>query len=569
MTDQKAENLLNLALDTPEAERKRTEDLNVGYEEATRSWELIVRYHGNLRETLRENYPEAGIREFLGGFAVLNVPERLVDQIIDLDEIEYAEKPKRLFFALNQARTASCVSPVQQEPDPLNGNGVLVAVLDSGIDYFHGDFRNPDGSTRILYLFDQISGTVYTSDQINEALASGSREKALTLVPVTDPSGHGTAVAGIAAGNGRESGGRYRGIAPESELLVVRLGVPDPEGFPRTTQLMEGLDSVVRTALELGRPVAVNMSFGNTYGSHDGEGLLERYIDTLAGIGKNVLVTGSGNEGDAGGHMAGILREGEEFTAELSVAPFETGLNIQLWKSYLDDVDIYLENPSGDHRERVSSRLGPHKLDMGSTDVLVYYGEPGPFNSAQEIYFDFVPGNTYVESGIWKILLRAGNIVMGNFDLWLPSSAVLNRSTRFLRPEPDTTLTIPSTAARVITVGAYEDANGTYAPFSGRGSEENPAWKPDLAAPGVGIVAPLAGGGYGPVTGTSYAAPFVSGAAALLMEWGIVKKNDPYLYGDKVKEYLKKGARPLPGELEYPNPRVGYGALCVADSIPE
>ena len=153
--------------------------------------------------------------------------------------------------------------------------------------------------------------------------------------------------------------------------------------------------------------------------------------------------------------------------------------------------------------------------------------------------------------------------------MWLPTVGALNRSTRFLRPIPETTLTIPSTALRPISVGAYDDTTRTYAPFSGRGNTRiYQIQKPDIVAPGVGIIAPQRGGGYAPVTGTSFAAPFVTGAAALLMEWGITQGNDPYLYGDKVKAYLRKGARTIPGEVEYPNSRVGYGTLCVADSIP-
>ena len=206
---------------------------------------------------------------------------------------------------------------------------------------------------------------------------------------------------------------------------------------------------------------------------------------------------------------------------------------------------------------------------MGGAVVLLYYGEPSPFLEYQEIFFDFLPKDNYVESGIWKFTLRPVRISDGRYDFWLPSAGALNRSTRFLRPTPDTTLTIPSTALRPISVGAYDDASQTYAGFSGRGNTRMYGIpKPDLVAPGVGIIAPARGGGYAPVTGTSFAAPLVAGAAALLMEWGIVQGNDPYLYGDKVKAYLRKGARPIPGESEYPNPRVGYGALCVADSIP-
>lgn len=521
MEDQKAENLLNLALSVPEEERLQTDELNVGFDEGAKTWEIIVKYSGNLREALGGGFPNAALRELTGGFAILTVPEAQVDQVIALKEIEYAEKPKRLYFAVNQARAASCLSSVQAGPDGLSGRGVLVAVVDSGIDYFHEDFRNGDGTSRILFLNDQVSGKVYTKEEIDEALRTGSREAARTLVASVDTSGHGTAVAGIAAGNGRESGGRYRGVAWESELLVVRLGVPDPEGFPRTTQVMEGLDFVVQKAIALGRPVAVNLSFGNSYGSHDGSGLFERYVDSLSEMGQSVFVIGTGNEGEAGGHVSGELAAGGIGIAELSVAPYETGFGVQLWKSYVDEIEVTLSNPSQTITERISSRLGPHEIDMGGARILLYYGEPGPFNQAQEIYFDFLPKDQYVESGIWKFTLRAARVTDGRYDFWLPSAGALNRSTRFLGSTPDTTLTIPSTALRPVSVGAYDDSTLAYAPFSGRGNtRQYQIQKPDLAAPGVGIVTAKNGGGYGPVTGTSFAAPFVTGAAALLMEWG-------------------------------------------------
>mgnify|MGYP000102099395 FL=1 len=174
-----------------------------------------------------------------------------------------------------------------------------------------------------------------------------------------------------------------------------------------------------------------------------------------------------------------------------------------------------------------------------------------------------------MQSGIWKIRLTPRKVAVGQYDLWLPGGGVLNRSTRFLKPEPNTTLTIPSTAFRVISVSAYDDSYPSFADFSGRGfTRLDTRVKPDLAAPGVGILAPRAGGGYEAVTGTSFAAPFVSGSAALLMQWGIVENNDPFLYGEKIKAYLIRGAKPLPGENVYPNERLGFGILCLEDSFP-
>ena len=584
MDNQKRENLLNLALDATEEERLKSVNLNVGYDPGEKTWELIVRYNGSL-ESLRDE----GIRvdELAAGYAVLVVPESRIEQVSAMEQIVYIEKPKRLFFASNMARAASCLSTIQTSSGSgtggvgagagvisglesgLTGRGVLVAVIDSGIDYFHSDFRNPDGTTRIGLLADQDRDRIYTREEINAALETGSRTSALALVPSTDPSGHGTAVAAIAAGNGREGNGVYRGVAYESELMVVKLGTPLTDSFPRTTQLMKALDLVVRRAQDMNRPLAVNISFGNTYGSHDGTSLLETFINDMSGIGRNVIVAGTGNEGTGAGHRAGSLVMGQEENAQLSIAPYETGMGVQLWKSYVDQFSIRLVTPSGEIIGPIDSRLGPQTLRYGGTQILIYYGKPSPFSRAQEVYFDFLPVRDYLDSGIWTFRLTPERIVTGRYDMWLPSRGILNPSTRFLRPVPETTLTIPSTAANVISVGAYDDSYRAYADFSGRGfTRQTGQVKPDLAAPGVDIVTARRGGGYEAVTGTSFAAPFVTGSAALLMQWGILQGNDPFLYGEKVKAYFTRGARHLPGYDVWPNERLGYGTLCVRDSLP-
>lgn len=587
MDNQKRENLLNLALDATEEERLKSVNLNVGYAPGEKTWELIVRYNGSL-ESLRDE----GIRvdELAAGYAVLVVPESRIEQVSAMEQIVYIEKPKRLFFASNMARAASCLSTIQTSigagaggggtggagggvisslESGLTGKGVLVAVIDSGIDYYHPDFRNPDGTTRIGLLADQDRDRIYTREEINAALETGSRTSALALVPSTDPSGHGTAVAAIAAGNGREGNGVYRGVAYESELMVVKLGTPLTDSFPRTTQLMKALDLVVRRAQDMNRPLAVNISFGNTYGSHDGTSLLETFINDMSGIGRNVIVAGTGNEGTGAGHRAGSLVMGQEENAQLSIAPYETGMGVQLWKSYVDQFSIRLVTPSGEIIGPIDSRLGPQELRYGGTQILIYYGKPSPFSRAQEVYFDFLPVRDYLDSGIWTFRLTPERIVTGRYDMWLPSRGILNPSTRFLRPVPETTLTIPSTASNVISVGAYDDSYRAYADFSGRGfTRQTGQVKPDLAAPGVDIVAARRGGGYEAVTGTSFAAPFVTGSAALLMQWGILQGNDPFLYGEKVKAYFTRGARHLPGYDVWPNERLGYGTLCVRDSLP-
>ncbi len=584
MENQKLENLLNLAMDATEEEREKSQVLEVGYNPIDREWDLIVKYSGDLGK-VREL--ASRVIELLNEYAVVTIRESLIEQMAGLPQVEYVEKPKRLYFQVADGKRVSCIDSVQGTRFGLYGQGILTAVIDSGIDYTLPDFRNADGSTRIRYLWDQslpgeMPGVEYSADQINEALRASTPQARREIVPSDDRSGHGTAVAGIAAGNGRGSltgmemagqpSGVYAGVAPESDLIVVKLGTPRQEGFPRTTELMLGVDYAVRKANELGMPMAVNISFGNSYGAHNGQSLLERYLDSVAGLGRICICTGAGNEGAGAGHTSGILQSGTETSVELAVQERETEVNIQIWKDYTDVVQISLVNPSGVQVGPFQEILGSQRFTVGQTELLLYYGKPSPYSTRQEIFIDFLPRETYVAPGIWKIVLEAGNVVNGRYDLWLPTAGALNQGTGFTLPSPEVTLTIPSTASRVITVGAYDARTFTYADFSGRGpAVESDFWemvKPDIAAPGVNVTTVAAGGGYAEFTGTSFAAPFVTGGAALLMEWGIVKGNDPYLYGEKVKAYLRRGARELPGFTEYPNPQVGYGALCVRDSIP-
>lgn len=575
MADQKIENLLNLALSASEEEREKSLELDVGYYPVARTWEVIIKYLGTLG---RVREIAESVVELSNEFAIVTVREDRLEALAGIEAVEYIEKPKRLFFQVENGRRVSCMTSVQIRPPKLYGTGVLVAIIDSGIDYANLDFRNADGTTRIYALWDQtipgnppegyVQGTEYTQEKINEALQQENRTERMKIVPSEDQSGHGTAVAGIAAGNGRGSkGARYQGVASESGILVVKLGTPREEGFPRTTELMQAIDYVVKKAQRAGRPVAINISFGNTYGSHTGTSLLERFIADIANLWKSVICIGMGNEGASAGHTAGTLEENTEERIPLAVQMKETAINVQIWKSYHDIVDISLISPAGVQIGPIPEVIGTQRFVVGDTEILLYYGEPSPFHVSQEIFIEFLPKDSYITPGIWQFVLTPRKIVTGEYDLWLPSENVLNRGTAFRYPTERGTLTIPSTSQRVISVGAYDSLTFAYADFSGRGGLEGES-KPDLVAPGVDITAPTPSGIYQTFTGTSFATPFVSGAAALMMEWGIVRGNDPYLYGEKVKAYLRRGARPLPGFTEYPNPQVGYGALCLRDSLP-
>ena len=599
--DQKLENILNLALETPEEEREQTESLNVGYSAETRSWELIVKYHGSLDRLREQNIV---VEELIAGYAILTVPEALVDTVSDTPEIEYVEKPKRFYYGQTDPAGTSCFPPVTMRTPFLNGRGVLLAVLDSGITWDLEVFRKADGTARIRYLWDQTLsqnqtapeetddvrygkmpdgfafGTEYTAEEINAALQLPALDR-YRLLPSRDLSGHGTAVAGIAAG--KSADGLYTGAAPEAELIVVKLGLPEnrggvEEGFPRTTEILRGVTYALRKAQQLNMPLVINLSFGNSYGSHDGSSLLERFLDNASEIGKTVICVGSGNEGAARGHFAGNVAR--DSRVELAVGNYERSLNIQLWKNYSDVFRIRLQSPGGEEAELATNiQGGKYTLRLEQTRILVYLGEPLPYAVAQEIYLEMIPvTGVYINAGIWTIRLEPVMTVTGQYYLYLPAGNGRGDSTGFYRSTPQMTLTVPSTAAKVITVGAYDPVYDTYADFSGRGYADSTRTigvaaagltKPDLVAPGVNIQAPDVYGTFTPVTGTSFATPIVSGAAALLMEWGIVRGNDPFLYGEKIKAYLRKGARPLRGEREYPNDRVGYGRLCVADSLPQ
>lgn len=561
MEDQKIENLLNLALSATPEEREKSYILNVGYSEETKTWDLIVKYTGSLQKYVSDIVQ---IVELYNEYAIITVPENLVEAVSDWPEVEYIEKPKRLYFQIAQGKRASCISLVQIPPLSLTGRGVLVAIIDSGIDYRHQEFLNPDGSSRILYLWDQMAvgtppfgytmGREFTQEDLNQSLSKGG-----TAV-TADTSGHGTAVAAIAAGNS--------GVAYESELLVVRLGQPRAESFPRTTELMQAVNYVIEKAVEIGRPVAINLSFGNTYGSHAGNSLVETYLDDMSNFWKSVLVIGTGNEGNAAGHTEAILQMGRDTEVPFLIQSYEISLNIQIWKSYVDDILLELISPDGQRVGYFQPVLGPQRFTLGQTEILIYYGEPSPFSLYQEIFVDFIPKQNYLDSGQWRFRLIPERIADGRVNFWMPTHTILNSGTRFLYPSPEHTLTIPSTALRAISVGAYDSIRNVYADFSGRGNNINGIGKPDLAAPGVGIRTAAPGNQYVTVDGTSFAAPFVTGSSALLMQYGIVDGNDPFLYGEKVKAYLRYGAQPLPGITEYPNPLIGWGTLCVRESIP-
>ena len=639
---EKLENSLQLALDTPQAEREASASLNTGFNKADKTWELIVKYNNSPNFLSYVNSRQIQTDLLLSGYAILTIPESEIPALTRQPFLEFVEQPKRLFFADRAGLSASCIPAnrifynalpdVSEPPFTLTGKGVLIGIIDSGIDFTNPDFRNPDGSTRIRALYDIQQNRIFSREDINLYLQSEAFERinnpnlqneassenvTISLSRAIDFSGHGTAVAGIAASNGASSKGYFEGaasetsagyenssagyagslagVAPEAELLVVKLGPDIPDSFPRTTQLMKAVNWTVLTATEMGMPISINISIGNTYGPHDGSSLLETFLDAAAEVGRTSICVGGGNEGSDRGHTSLIFEQNETGTKfiSLSIGDYETGLTIQLWKNYSSDCSVALIAPDGTVYpivETFPTLTGTFLRPAASLDrsltisttgetILVYIGTPVPYSINQELYFDFIPKAEYLTRGIWQF--RIEKIVSNplSLNLYLPVGLTRSLETRFVDPDTSNTITIPSTASRVITVGAYDPYTDLVPDFSGRGYILEQLFtdreatgtstffqtqvKPDLVAPGVNIVSNDLLGGYSTFTGTSFAAPFVTGGAALLMEWGIVRGNDRYMYGQKIKATLQRLARQLEAYPSVPNEVSGYGALCL------
>lgn len=543
MANQKLEDQLSLALDTPAQMREKSDNLDTGYAPSENTWELIVKYNGNLDRLT------GGIRvePLIAGYAIVTIPENLIGAFSRMEEIEFIEKPKKLYPQVTAGLGASCFYPLLQPVSgkALSGQGVYMAILDSGIDYTDPMFRYADGTTKIAWLWDQgkradaekgekppqgfFTGVEYSRKMLNANLQKNSER--LT----TDVTGHGTNVAKIAVQG-----------APESELIVVKLDTARGT-YPSTVSLLRAFTYVAKKAQAENMPVAINLSYGNTYGAHDGSSLLERFIDNITEVGRNVICIGAGNEGASAGHFAGKLSENEIQRISFAMGTYERSFSLQLWKWYADRMDISILSPAGEQYLIRNQDAGgeAQQAVMEQTKLLIFSGRPQPYRKREEVYIDFIPVETYLNTGIWTIEITPRRIANGELRLYMPSAVVRSENTRFLLPSPAQTLTIPSTAQKVITVGAYNAYVRSYAAFSGRGdagSDRAENSKPDLAAPGVNIRIGEGEGG-AVVSGTSYATPFVTAAAALLMEYGIVQGNDPFFVWRKSQSLSACGSQ--------------------------
>ena len=486
---------------------------------------------------------------------------------------------------------SSGITKVQQAPLNLTGKGTVIAFIDTGIDYTNPVFLNPDGSSRILAIWDQTIqegtppvgfeyGTEYSREEINQALQS---DNPLSVVPSRDEHGHGTAVASIAAGSKIEGGTIFTGAAPDADILVIKLKeckkylrdyylISEQAVAFQATDIIMALEYADTFARSFNRPVIFCIALGTSYGSHSGNSPLSNYINRLANKRSRVFVVGGGNEGNSAHHYEGDLspyngrEESSTEEIEIRVGEGERGFIAEIWGKSPNVFSLSLRSPGGEEVPNTGVRAG-----RGIEYTFVYE------KTAITVSYALVEGNTGDElitvrfqnptPGIWTLVLQSeSGLRNAGFHLWLPLSQFLSSETYFLKPNPNITLTIPSYAENVIAVSSYSDRNNSIYVRSGRGFSRGSEVKPDIAAPGVTISSVQRSIrneiriAY--VTGSAAATAITAGGVSDFMQWAVTDQNASYLKSGEVKNYLIRGAI-RDDNLSYPNRLWGFGKLSI------
>lgn len=473
----------------------------------------------------------------------------------------------------------SGITQVQREPLSLTGKGCVIVIIDTGIDYTSPVFRNPDGSSRILAIWDQtvqtgtapegfFYGSEYSREDINRALQS---DNPYEIVPSRDENGHGSDLAAVAAGSILDNGMDYMGVAPEADIVVVKLKeckeyfrefylIPRNVPAYQENDIMLGVFYGDRFANTFRRPVVYCIGLGTNYGDHSGSSALSRYLDAVAVKRSRAVVVCGGNEGNAAHHYLGNLNSPESpgisrEAVEVRVGPNSDGFLMELWGNLPDIVTVSVRSPGG---ETIPA------IRLGIQDIITYgfiyertritiagnLVEPA---SGEELISMRIQAPT---AGIWTFIVEAArDIHNGQFNIWLPIKQFLNSEVTFLKPSPYTTLTEPAMAADVISVSAYNGASRSFYIESGRGYTRTGEINPDFAAPGVNVSVPQ-----GKQTGSSLAAAITAGAVAQFMQWAVVEENNPLVESREIKNYFVRGAA-RSDDLAYPNREWGYGQL--------
>ncbi len=480
---------------------------------------------------------------------------------------------------------ASGVTRIRNIPGfSLRGEGVLIGIIDTGIDYTHDAFKNADGTTKIYSIWDQtiqtgqspegfFYGTEYTQAQINLALEISTP---LSIVPSTDEEGHGTFLAGIAAGS-ESNENNFSGVVPFANIVVVKLrqakqftrdffSIPQDAICFQSTDIMLGINYLLSIANRLMRPLSICIGFGTSQGAHDERGIFSNYLSTVADFtGISVSVAG-GNEGNSGHHFEGIIARGIEYeTFELRVGSNEGGFSMELWGESPSTFSIDILSPTGEFIPRIPARIGETRVIRFIFEETVIYVDYQIVEAQTGDQLILMRFNTPTE-GIWRFRVYSNIDLDSRFNVWLPISNFVSDQTYFTQPTPETTLTSPGNTIIPIVVTAYNYLNQSLFINASRGYTRTGNISPDMAAPGVNLIGPGPGNTYITMTGTSVAAAHTAGVAAMLLEWGIIEGNYTQLDSVEIKNLLIRGARRNPGTT-YPNREWGYGILDIYNSF--
>lgn len=507
---------------------------------------------------------------------------------LTLSRYPYSSIPKLYSLLDTVALEAAGIFQASSLPAFGNGGkGVLIGFVDTGINYKSPAFQNLYGETRILGLWDQtgeggrtqdagfspLYGTFYTHEDINLALRSENPE---SIVPSSDDNGHGTALASLAAGTPDEEAG-FSGAAPLASLAIVKLKpakqylkdfflTKEGADVYQENDIMMGLSYLYALSRRYSMPLVLCLCLGTNQGSHAGTSPLSRYLNSLSVSSGLAVLTAAGNETGFSHHYLGLVGSGGEIRdAELRVGEGERGFSLEFWAQDLEIYTVGFVSPAGEVVRPLPVSRDDQTVSflLDQTTITVSYQSSDLAAGNQLIFMRFEAPSF----GIWRIRIQAALEFQSVFHMWLPCRGQIGDGTVFLRPDPDSTLTDPATAAYPISVTAFEPRTGAVYIHASRGYSLLGQVKPELAAPGVEIVSVSSSGPpFSRITGTSAAAALAAGACAILLHWGLLQGNYPYMNTAVLKTLLIRGAKRNP-ELLYPNREFGYGALDLYQSF--